>query len=143
MIKEIKYIFFVFIISLFIFFTVKYYISDEFEKKYYKSINNLDSKLDLKKNSLIKLDSDTDNIIEYIDEKENKEKKLSQFKNFIINQKLMRLAKKDCIFLHCLPRGSEVDEKVFLSKQSKVWLQALNRVHVQKSILLYCFDKLR
>ena len=48
-----------------------------FEKKYYKSINNLDSKLDLKKNSLIKLDSDTDNIIEYIDEKENKEKKLS------------------------------------------------------------------
>ena len=52
-------------------------MSDEFEKKYYKSINNLDSKLDLKKNSLIKLDSDTDNIIEYIDEKENKEKKLS------------------------------------------------------------------
>ena len=34
-----------------------------------------------------------------------KKKKLSQFKNFIINQKLMRLAKKDCIFLHCLPRG--------------------------------------
>ena len=52
-------------------------MSDEFEKKYYKSINNLDSKLDLKKNSLIKLDSDTDNIIEYINEKENKEKKLS------------------------------------------------------------------
>ena len=77
MIKEIKYIFFVFIISLFIFFTVKYFIFDQFVKKYYKSINNLDSKLDLKKNSLIKLDSDTDNIIEYIDEKENKEKKLS------------------------------------------------------------------
>ena len=76
MIKEIKYIFFICIIFLFIFFTVKYYISDEFEKKYYKSINNLDSKLDLKKNSLIKLDSDTDNIIEYIDEKENKEKKI-------------------------------------------------------------------
>ena len=31
------------------------------------------------------------------------------------------------IFLHCLPRGSEVDEDVFKSKQSKVWLQALNR----------------
>ncbi len=78
-----------------------------------------------------------------LNDKVNKEKKLSQFKNFIINQKLMRLAKKDCIFLHCLPRGSEVDEKIFLSKQSKVWLQALNRVHVQKSILLYCFGKLR
>ena len=78
-----------------------------------------------------------------LNDKVNKEKKLSHFKNFIINQKLMKLAKKDCIFLHCLPRGSEVDEKVFLSKQSKVWSQAFNRIHVQKSILLYCFGKLR
>ena len=78
-----------------------------------------------------------------LNDKVNKRKKLSQFKNFTINQKLMSLAKKDCIFLHCLPRGSEVDEKVFLSKKSKVWLQALNRIHVQKSILLYCFEKLR
>ena len=78
-----------------------------------------------------------------LNDKVNKEKKLSHFRNFIINQKLMRLAKKDCIFLHCLPRGSEVDEKVFLSKQSKVWSQAFNRIHVQKSILLYCFGKLR
>ena len=73
----------------------------------------------------------------------NKKKKLNQFKNFKINLKLMNFAKKDCIFLHCLPRGSEVEEKVFFSKQSKVWQQALNRVHVQKSILLYCFGKLR
>ena len=55
----------------------------------------------------------------------------------------MSYGKKNCIFLHCLPRGKEVDEEVFLSKQSKVWHQALNRVHVQKSILLYCFGKLR
>ncbi len=73
----------------------------------------------------------------------NKSKKLSKFKKFKINKKLMSFAKKDCIFLHCLPRGKEVEEKVFLSKQSKVWQQALNRVHVQKSILLYCFGKLR
>ena len=73
----------------------------------------------------------------------NKTKKLSHFRKFKINKKLMNFAKKDCIFLHCLPRGMEVDEKVFLSKQSKVWQQALNRVHVQKSILLYCFGKLR
>ncbi len=73
----------------------------------------------------------------------NKTKKLNQFKKFKINKELMSLAKKNCIFLHCLPRGKEVDEDVFLSKQSKVWHQALNRVHVQKSILLYCFGKLR
>ena len=73
----------------------------------------------------------------------DKKKKLSKFKNFKITQKLMNHAKKNCIFLHCLPRGHEVEEKVFLGKQSKVWQQALNRVHVQKSILLYCFGKLR
>ena len=70
-------------------------------------------------------------------------KKLNFFKQFKINKKLMSFAKEDCIFLHCLPRGSEVDDEVFLSKQSKVWQQAANRVHVQKSILLYCFGKLR
>ena len=78
-----------------------------------------------------------------MNDKVNKIKKLNHFKKFKINKKIMSLGKKDCIFLHCLPRGKEVDEKVFSSKQSKVWQQALNRVHVQKSILLYCFGKLR
>jgi len=78
-----------------------------------------------------------------MNDKVNKIKKLNHFKKFKIDKKLMSFAKKDCIFLHCLPRGKEVDEEVFLSKQSKVWQQALNRVHVQKSILLYSFGKLR
>ena len=84
----------------------------------------------------------TDKVIS-LNDKVNKKKKLAQFKSFKITEKLISYAKKNCIFLHCLPRGQEVDEKVFLSKQSKVWQQALNRVHVQKSILLYCFGKLR
>ncbi len=78
-----------------------------------------------------------------MNDKGNKIKKLKSFKKFKIDRKLMSFAKKDSIFLHCLPRGNEVDEKVFSSKQSKVWQQALNRIHVQKSILLYCFGKLR
>ncbi len=78
-----------------------------------------------------------------LNDKVNKKKKLKYFRFFKITEKLIKLAKNDCIFLHCLPRGAEVEEKVFLSKKSKVWQQALNRVHVQKSILLYCFDKLR
>jgi ornithine carbamoyltransferase len=73
----------------------------------------------------------------------NKSNKLVHFKKFKIDKKLISFAKKNCIFLHCLPRGNEVDENVFSSKQSKVWQQALNRVHVQKSILLYCLGKLR
>ena len=78
-----------------------------------------------------------------LNDKVNKKKKIHAFKNFKIDKKLVRLAKKDYIFLHCLPRGNEVSEDVFLSKNSYVWQQALNRVHVQKSILLYCFGKLR
>ena len=78
-----------------------------------------------------------------MNDKVNKTKKLKYFKKFKIDKKLLNYAKKDCIFLHCLPRGKEVDEKIFYSEQSKVWQQALNRVHVQKSILLYCFGKLR
>ena len=78
-----------------------------------------------------------------LNDKVNKTKKINDFKKFKIDSKLMSLAKKDAIFLHCLPRGLEVSEKVFFGKQSKVWLQALNRVYVQKSILLYCLGKLR
>jgi len=78
-----------------------------------------------------------------LNDKVNKSKKIKDFKNFQINSKLMSFAKKDATFLHCLPRGSEVSDEVFLGKQSRVWQQALNRVHVQKSILLYCFGKLR
>ena len=78
-----------------------------------------------------------------LNDKVNKIKKIKDFKNFEINSKTMGFAKKDATFLHCLPRGREVSSEVFLGKNSKVWLQALNRVHVQKSILLYCFGKLR
>ena len=78
-----------------------------------------------------------------LNDKIDRNKKIKSFKNFQINSKLINLAKKNVTFLHCLPRGSEVSDEVFLGKNSEVWLQALNRVHVQKSILLYCFGKLR
>ena len=78
-----------------------------------------------------------------LNDKGNKAKKIKDFKNYRINSSLIKNAKKDAIFLHCLPRGNEVSENVFSGKQSRVWQQALNRVHVQKSILLYCFGKLR
>tara|TARA_B100000575_G_scaffold263330_1_gene238400 strand:+ start:98 stop:1027 length:930 start_codon:yes stop_codon:yes gene_type:complete len=78
-----------------------------------------------------------------LNDKVNKKKKIKAFKNFKIDKELISNAKKSCIFLHCLPRGDEVSDEVFLGKQSHVWQQALNRIHVQKSILLYCFRKLR
>ena len=86
----------------------------------------------------------TDKFIGLYDKK-NIKKKLKDFKNFQVNSKLMKFAKKNSIFLHCLPasRGQEVSSEVLDGRQSKVWQQALNRLHVQKSILLYCLEKLR
>ena len=107
-----------------------------------------------KQNKFIKVNSDpkisiknadvvfSDKVIS-LNDKVNKKKKLKDFKNYKITSLLFKYAKKECIFLHCLPRGNEVENKVFQSKNSQVWLQALNRVHVQKSILLFCFGKLR
>ena len=77
-----------------------------------------------------------------LNDKVNKKKKIEEFKKFKIDKELMKFS-NNAIFLHCLPRGNEVSNEVFLGKKSYVWQQALNRVHVQKSILLYAFGKLR
>ncbi len=84
----------------------------------------------------------TDKVVS-MNDKVNKIKKIKDFKNFKVTLAIMNYAKKEAIFLHCLPRGSEVSNEVFLGKKSKVFQQALNRIYVQKSILLYCFNKLR
>ncbi|MBA4748620.1 MAG: ornithine carbamoyltransferase, partial [Sphingopyxis sp.] len=57
---------------------------------------------------------------------------------------LMGGAKSDALFLHCLPahRGEEVTDAVIDGPQSRVWQEAENRVHAQKSILLWALGKL-
>ena len=84
----------------------------------------------------------TDKVIS-MNDRVNKSYKINKFKKFKINDDILKYAKKDLIILHCLPRGDEITENVFNSVRSKVWTQASNRVHVQKSILLYCLNKLR
>ncbi len=66
-----------------------------------------------------------------------KEERLKVFRGFQVNQKLMSLAKKSAIFMHCLPahRGEEVTDEVIDSKQSVVWDESENRLHSQKSIM--------
>ena len=73
-------------------------------------------------------------------DKVNKKKKKKILKPYQVNSKIMKLAKKDAIFMHCLPanRGEEVSSEVMDGKQSVVWLEALNRIHVQKSIIEWC-----
>ena len=73
-------------------------------------------------------------------DKGNKNEKRKLLKPYQVNKKIMKSAKKDAIFMHCLPasRGEEVTDEVMDGKQSAVWLEALNRVHAQKSIIEWC-----
>ena len=77
-----------------------------------------------------------------MNDKVNKKAKKNSLKKYQVNKKLMKLAKSDAIFMHCLPvgRGEEVTDEIIDGKQSVVWRQALNRVHAQKSIINWCLN---
>ncbi|MFQ5891369.1 MAG: ornithine carbamoyltransferase [Candidatus Methanofastidiosia archaeon] len=71
-------------------------------------------------------------------QEEEKKKRLKAFKRYQVNMKLLKEAKKDVIFMHCLPahRGEEVTEEVIESPYSVVFDQAENRLHAQKGLLV-------
>ena len=77
-------------------------------------------------------------------DKTNKKKKKKLLKPYQVNKKIMKLAKSEAIFMHCLPasRQKEVTNEVMDGKQSAVWLEALNRMHVQKSIIQWCLKSI-
>ena len=77
-----------------------------------------------------------------MNDKVNKKQKKKILKPYQVNKKLMSKANPDAIFMHCLPvgRGEEVSDEVIDGKQSVVWRQALNRVHIQKSIIIWCLS---
>lgn len=62
---------------------------------------------------------------------------------FQVNRKLMNQTNKDSLFMHCLPahRGEEVTDEVIDGPRSVIWDEAENRLHIQKSILMWCFGK--
>jgi len=72
-----------------------------------------------------------------------KDKRKKVFKNYQINDKILKLAKKDCIVMHCLPayRGQEITDSVIDGKNSVVFTQAQNRLHTAKAILNYILKK--
>ncbi len=84
----------------------------------------------------------TDTWVSMGDEKEKKTR-LKVFPPYQINEKLMKLAKPDAIFMHCLPayRGYEVTNGIIDGPQSVVFDEAENRLHVQKAIILFLLRK--
>ncbi len=72
-------------------------------------------------------------------QEEEKEQRVRDFKGYMIDNTLLALAKKDAIFLHCLPayRGYEVSEEVLEGDQSVIFDEAENRLHVQKAVMVW------
>ena len=85
MLKEIKYLLFIIIISLFLFFTGKYYFSDKNIKKSYRSQKNIDEKIKTYAKNLPILKNDTNNIIEYVKQSDKKKKKKFNFWKLLEN----------------------------------------------------------
>ena len=82
MLKELKYFLYLLVIFLFIFFTIKYYFSDQNEKNYFRSINSVNDKIIKYSLKLPLLKNDTDEVIEYVENKTSKIKKNIIFGNF-------------------------------------------------------------
>ena len=85
MIKEIKYISYALVVFLFLFFTIKYYLSDNYEKKFYKTINKYEDSINSYANKLTTLENNTNNVIEYIDNNKNDSEKKYQFWKLLDN----------------------------------------------------------
>jgi len=85
MLKEIKYLIFIIIIGLFLFFTGKYYFSDENIKKSYRSYKNIDEKIKVYSKDLAILENDTQDIVEYVKQTNKKKKKKFNFWKLLEN----------------------------------------------------------
>ena len=85
MLKELKYLTFILIISLFLFFTIKYYFSDDNKKNSYRSFKNNNEKVYDYSQKLTLLNNNTEDIIEYVKKTENKDKKNYNFWKLISN----------------------------------------------------------
>ena len=79
MLKEIKYLTFILIICIFLFFTGRYYFSDTNKKNSYRSLQNIDQKINTYSKNIPILEDDTKNIIEYVEQTNNKKKKKFNF----------------------------------------------------------------
>tara|TARA_B100001057_G_scaffold94401_1_gene90821 strand:+ start:648 stop:902 length:255 start_codon:yes stop_codon:yes gene_type:complete len=79
MLKEVKYLIFLTFIGFFLFFTCKYYFSDDNKKNSFRSLSNIGKKIDIYSEKLLVLENDTKDIIQYIEKSNNNKKKKFNF----------------------------------------------------------------
>jgi ornithine carbamoyltransferase len=72
-------------------------------------------------------------------QEEQKAKRLKDFAGYMIDEDMMKRAKSDAIFLHCLPayRDYEVSESVFEAHADEIFDEAENRLHAQKAVMVW------
>ena len=85
MLKEFKYLIFLIVIFFFIFFTLRYYFSDQNKKNSYTTFNQIDKKIEKSMNDLILLKNDTENIIDFVEYKNNKKTEKYSFWELLYN----------------------------------------------------------
>jgi len=85
MIKELKYVIYFIIIFIFIFFTVKFYLSDLNKKKLYRSYGTIEKNILIKSTNILTLPSDTDHVIEFVENTLNKDDKQFKFWELLSN----------------------------------------------------------
>ncbi len=129
-------------------FSLSIFCPETLQKKYQKKCNssNIEIKNDIffpniSKDILSSADAvltDTwESMGETVDQKE-----LTELQKYRVTQSLMDMTPSECLFMHCLPanRSQEVDAQVIDGPSSRVWQEAENRLHIQKQILIECFN---
>ena len=129
-------------------FSLSIFCPESLQKKYQKKCNNNEIELNndiffsnISKDILNIADAVLTDTWESMGEKVD-QKELAELKKYRVTQGLMDMTPSECLFMHCLPanRSQEVDTQVIDGPSSRVWQEAENRLHIQKQILIECFN---
>ena len=129
-------------------FSLSIFCPESLQKKYQEKCNNNRIELhndmffsNISKDILSRADAILTDTWESMGEKID-QKELTELQKYRVTQSLMAMTPPECLFMHCLPanRNQEVDAQVIDGPSSRVWQEAENRLHIQKQILIECFN---
>ena len=125
-------------------FNLNIFCPEVYINKYQNKLQSYDLETDINNIVHYKIDNDILNSADAILTdtwksmgEETDDNHLDKLDNFSVTEELFNKAKKDCLFMHCLPasRGQEVEDKVIDGPNSKIWVEAKNRLFVQRQLL--------
>ena len=129
-------------------FSLSIFCPESLQQKYEKKCNNNKIEFNndiffsnISKDILSNADAVLTDTWESMGEKTD-QKNLIELQEYSVTQSLMDMTPSECLFMHCLPanRSQEVEAQVIDGPSSRVWQEAENRLHIQKQILIECFN---